>query len=123
MIRSSWWSIIIILSAIAMILAVVSGIETPARPLITFWFMLVCPGMAFVRLLRIEERFAELILAIALSIALDTIVAEAMVLNRLWSPKWGLFVLICLSLVGAGLQIIQAFSQLMDARRQALSEQ
>jgi hypothetical protein len=60
--------------------------------------------MAFARLLHIEERLTELTLAIALSIAMDTIVSGTMVLAKIWSPQWGLFVLICASLGGVALE-------------------
>jgi hypothetical protein len=122
MIRSSWWSIIIVLSAIAVALAIVADAGTPVRPLLVFWFLLVCPGMAFVRLLRIEERLIELVLAIALSVTLDTIVAEIMALNKIWSFRGGLFVLICLSLLGAALQMMQALNQLPSSTRQGASK-
>ncbi len=106
MIRSNWWPIIITVSAIAAGLAMISDTEASIRPVITFWFLLVCPGMAFVRLLHIEEYLTELTLAIALSIAINTIISEAMVLAKIWSPKGGLIVLILLSFTGVFLQII-----------------
>jgi heme/copper-type cytochrome/quinol oxidase subunit 4 len=74
--------------------------------MVAFWFLLICPGMAFVRLLGIRERLTELIVAIALSMALDTAVSETMVLTKRWSPEWGLVVLIGMSAAGAALQII-----------------
>ncbi len=122
MTRSNWWSLIIILSAIALTLVIVANAGAPVRPLLAFWFLLVCPGMAFIQLMHIEERLIELVLAIALSIALDTVVAEIMALNKIWSFKGGLFVLICLSLLGAAIQIMQALSRLPSPTRQGLSK-
>ncbi len=122
MIRSSWWSLIIILSAIAVTLAIVANAGMPVRPLLVFWFLLVCPGMAFIQLMHIEERLIELVLAIALSIALDTVVAEIMALNKIWSFRAGLFVLICLSLFGAALQIMRAINQMPTPTRQDMSK-
>ena len=83
----------------------VSDIGSPIQAMVAFWFLLICPGMAFVRLLRIEERLIEVTVAIALSIALDTIVSETMVLTKRWAPEWALFLLICMAVVGAVLQI------------------
>jgi uncharacterized membrane protein len=83
----------------------VSDIGSPVRPLVAFWFLLICPGMAFVPLLRVKERLTEVTVAIALSIALDTIVSETMVLTKRWAPEWALFLLICMAVVGAVLQI------------------
>jgi hypothetical protein len=85
----------------------ISNIGPPIQDMVAFWFLLICPGMAFVRLLGIGDRLTELVVAIALSIALDTAVSEAMVLTKRWLPEWGLFVLICMSAAGAALQIIR----------------
>ena len=89
MLRSALWSLVIVASAIGAGLAVVSDMGSPIRPVIAFWFLLICPGMAIVHLLRVGDRAAEVTLAVALSIAIDTIVAEAMILTGLWSPKGG----------------------------------
>lgn len=86
-------------------MAEVSGTSSSFRVAIVFWFMLVCPGMAFVRLLHLRGLLMELTLAIGLSIALDTIVAEGMVLAKRWSPEGGLVALAVLCAVGAVIQI------------------
>ncbi len=110
-----WWPIIILASTIGAGLAVVGNFGTPIRPMISFWFLLICPGMAFVRLLRLRGCLTELTLAVALSIAIDTVVAEAMLYVRIWSPTRGLVVLMCISVVGAVLQIISASRRLSIA--------
>ena len=117
MIRSMAWPIIIIISAIALALAVVGTFASPMRTVLAFWFLLVCPGMAFVRLLHLKDGLAQWTLALALSLALDTIVAEIMVLNRLWSTPGGVFALICLSLIGVYLQIMEAVDAWLKCRQ------
>jgi hypothetical protein len=101
---------IIIAFAVVCVFATATGLGSPARPAIVFSFLLVCPGLAFVRLLRIQGPLIELTLAIALSIALDVIVAEAMVLTRQWSPELGVTALAGLSVTGAVVQIRTAVS-------------
>ena len=103
---SNWWPLIILVSTGAAVLVEVGDMASPLRPAIIFWFFLVCPGMALVRLLRIADRAAELTVAVALSATLDAIVAETMVLAGRWSPEWALILLATLSVVGAVLQII-----------------
>jgi hypothetical protein len=100
------WPAIILLSAVAVILT--SRLTEPIRLWIVFWFMMVCPGMAFIRLMGIQDRTTEFIIAIALSLAIDTAVAEVLVLTEKWSIQGGILLLICLSLFGALLQIIHA---------------
>jgi heme/copper-type cytochrome/quinol oxidase subunit 4 len=105
---SLWWSLIIILSAAGTTAIVVSGVGPPVRPVIVFWFLLICPGMALTRPLHLKNSAAELTVGIALSIALDTTVAEMMVLAGHWSPEWALVVLAGISVAGAALQITTA---------------
>ncbi len=107
------WPAIILFSAIAVVLT--GSLTSSIRLWIVLWFMLVCPGMAFIRLVGVQDRTTEFIIAIALSLTIDTIVAEAMVLTAKWSIQGGMLALICLSLFGALLQIIQAIR--LPARR------
>ncbi len=105
--RAFGWPLIIAVSAIGVGLAVLIDLGPPIRPLVAFWFLLVCPGMAFVRLLDIDEWITEWTMAIALSLALDALVAAIMVVTKTWSPAWALFVLIWVSLTGAVLQLVR----------------
>lgn len=109
MIRSLWlWPTIIFFSAVAVAAATFGNVSSPLRPLVTFWFLLVCPGMAFVRLLKLREGFAEWTLAVALSLALDALVAITLLYAGMWSPYWGLVLLIGITLVGVVIQVIVA---------------
>ena len=104
--RFNWWPISIICLALLVDVAIAARVAQPARGLLVFGFLLVAPGMAFVPLLRIRKTAIELTLAIALSLALDTFVSEAMMLGHVWSVGTALTVLILLSIVGALLQLI-----------------
>lgn len=116
MLRSILWPLVIVASAIGAGLAMAGDTGPPVRPVIAFWFLLICPGMAVVRLLRVGERAAEVTLAVALSIAIDTLVAEALVLTGLWSPERALFVLIVFCLAGAGFQLMTSPALRGEAR-------
>lgn len=104
--RTVAWPAIIVVSALGAAVLTLADIASPVRPVIALWFLCVCPGMAFVRLLRLEEGLTELTLAIALSLAMNVIVAVVTLYTGLWSPQWGLVVLIGLSLLGVVLQIV-----------------
>ena len=113
-----WWPVIIMASGIAVVLAMITPIPSPVRTVIAFWFLLVCPGMAFVGLLDIQEPWIRLTLAIALSIAMTAVVAEAMLFFNTWSPLLGVFILVYLSQGGVILQFVQAwYAQLSDPDR------
>lgn len=114
MTRSPWlWPAVILFSAVAVVIVVFGGVTSPLRPLVAFWFLLVCPGMAFIPLLRLTESFAEWTLAIALSLALDAIVAGTMLYAGMWSPNFGLTILISISMIGAVLQVLVAYGRMI----------
>ncbi len=99
------WPVLIILSALGAGLMTFGDTVSTMRRALVLWFLFICPGMAFVRLLRLNDGIAQLTLAIALSLALDTIVAGSMLYAGVWSPKGILSIVIALSLLGAALQI------------------
>ena len=95
-----FWPGIILVTSILTGLAVFSGYLQPLRVTLVFAFMLVCPGMAYIRLLRLRDPLVELVLAVALSLALDTLVAMVLLYVGPWSPANGLLGLISISLIG-----------------------
>lgn len=104
------WSAVITISCIIVGVFSFGDLESPIRPFIVFWFFLVCPGMALVPLLSIEDKSTEFIIAIALSLAIDTAIATIMVYTGLWSPLWGLGIVIGICEIGVVLQIISLVS-------------
>lgn len=69
-------------------------------------FLLLGPGMAFVRLLRLSDWTVELMLGISLSLVMDTMTAALALYTGLWNPGGVLWGLILVSWLGAGLQIL-----------------
>lgn len=100
--RLNWlWPVVIILSALAAGLFNFVFTNAPIRPLIVSWFLLVCPGMALVRFLRLREPVIEWVLAIVLSFAIEALAATIELATGRWSPAATLTILIGLSLGGA----------------------
>jgi hypothetical protein len=58
----------------------------PVRALLTIGFLLVVPGMVIVRLLNLPGTLNQFVLAIALSVAVETGGALIMVYTHTWSP-------------------------------------
>ncbi len=98
------WPLVVIASAAAMGVATYGNMPVPLRLAAAACFLPFCPGMAIVRFLRIQDGMAEFATAIALSIAIETVVATAMVYSRLWYPSIALAVLIGISVVGVCVQ-------------------
>ncbi|MDP9472229.1 MAG: hypothetical protein M3Q71_16445 [Chloroflexota bacterium] len=102
--QSAWlWPAVITSSSIVVGILTFADIESPLRAVISLWFLIACPGMAIVRLVGVDEMAMELTLAVALSLALDALVAMTMLYVGWWSPKGSLAVLIGVSLTGAAL--------------------
>jgi hypothetical protein len=112
MTRASWlWPMIITLSLLAAIAAIVTNAPQAVRAPAVLWFLVVCPGMAFVRLLQVRDAWAEWTLAIALSLAIDALVAIFILYVGLWSPTWILVVIATLTLAGVLFQFASAVEQ------------
>jgi uncharacterized membrane protein len=99
------WPLVMIASALTLSAAIALGAHGLVRGVLALWFLLTCPGMAIVGLLEIEDRLAEVLLAVALSIAIGMLLGLAMVLGHLWSPDAAAGLLIVLTLVGAVVQV------------------
>jgi len=74
-----YWPPVIAFSAVVVAVLVYADVDFAGRPIAVLWFMLVCPGMALVRLLRLSDATTELAIAVALSLALDTLVAGVLI--------------------------------------------
>jgi hypothetical protein len=99
------WPVAILLSAAFVGALAVGGAGPPLRPIATLGFLAVCPGMAIIRLLQLEDVLTELTLAVALSIALASLVAGTMLYVGWWSPMWALGLLLGVSVIGAACQL------------------
>lgn len=105
--RASWvWPSTILLSALLTVLVTFIVPEIVVRPLIVMWFLFVCPGMVLVRFIDLHEPVMEWVLAIALSLTIDAIVAGILLYTGLWSIVASLWIVIGLCLVGATIQLI-----------------
>lgn len=100
------WPIILVCSTM---LAMVSQlINLPViSPFFMAWFFLACPGIAIVGLLPIKPFSIQISLIFALSIAVNTILAEIMAFTHFWSPTNALLLLAAIVISGAILQVRQ----------------
>jgi hypothetical protein len=99
------WPLVLFASCLAVAITTYGWTSSPLRPLVTMWFLLACPGLALVLLLPRRGAVTLLVLAIATSVSLETIVAEAMLETRTWSPRAALAVFIAVTLAGCALQL------------------
>lgn len=101
----SGWPLALLASSAAVALTTYGWTSSPLRPLVTTWFLLACPGIALVRLLPRRGALTVAVLAIATSLVLETLVAEAMLESHLWSPRSTLGVLLAVTVAGSVAQL------------------
>jgi hypothetical protein len=99
------WPLVLLASCLAVAITTYGWTSSPLRPLVTTWFLLACPGLALMGLLPRRGAVTLLVLAIATSLSLETIVAEAMLETSAWSPRAALAVFIAVTLVGSAIQL------------------
>lgn len=99
--RSLIWPTIIILSALAAGLVNFLLPDIIVRPVIVMWFLFVCPGMMVIRFFQLKEPVTEWTLAIALSLAIDGLVASLQMYSGYWSPPITLGIIMSISALGA----------------------
>jgi hypothetical protein len=86
------------------------------RPYLLFLFVFICPGMAVIGLLHLNNFLTEFVLSIALSLVLGALVAELLVVLQQWSPPLVLAILVLISFIGASLQIVGHIKTAVSAR-------
>jgi hypothetical protein len=96
----SWeraWPRLILGSIVAVAIATLVPLPPVVRSSVVVWFCLFCTGMAWVRLLRLRSRLAEVVAALALSFAISGLVAAAFLYAGRWSPAGTMTTLQCLT--------------------------
>ncbi len=110
MIRSFWskwsWQIIILLSTLAVGLVTFALPGLAVRPIVVMEFLLICPGLVVVRFFRLNELVMEWMLALGLSLTIDTCIASILLYAGWWSPSRILSILIGFCLIGVSTQLI-----------------
>jgi hypothetical protein len=105
--RQVVWPLVLVGSTMTLAGLWLAGVDGPFRALVAFWFLLVCPGMAIVGLFDFRDLVTRCVAAVALSLALDCLIAMAMVYRVGWSPEGGFAVIAAISLAGALAQLWQ----------------
>lgn len=91
--------------ALVSVLAGVTQFELPLlRPTAAFIFLLVCPGAALLGFVRLESVITDVVLSVALSVSLVTIVTGLTVLLGNWSLEAGFWFLLAVTLLSTAVQ-------------------
>lgn len=107
------------LIALAVAAAVAATLPLPEalRLVAVLPFLFFGPGLAFVWLCRLRDPFAEVVVAVALSMAIDIAVAEPLILAGAWSAPAAIGTLAALTVVGARFGPLTAEGGIRATRR------
>ena len=100
--------LVVFVSTAAAGIAAIDGGGSDAHTIAIVLFVLVCPGLALVPLFGLDEVWAEVTLALAVSVTVSTALATALLFAGLWSPPAVFIGLATISLAGAALQLRRA---------------
>jgi uncharacterized membrane protein len=104
-ISARWIRPLIIFASIAALGgAMTAGGASSVRTALAVLVLGVCPGLAVVGAIGLRDRWIEVSLVVALSLALDVIVSGALTYAVGWSPNAALVILLIFSLIGAAIQ-------------------
>jgi hypothetical protein len=95
----------LIITGLLTLLVVLTGILPPVRLVLVFAFLFLGPGLAFARLLPGEDIVTRITLSIALSLAIDAVVAMILLYAGAWSYQTALLIIVGITLLGSTLQL------------------
>jgi hypothetical protein len=98
--RLFWIALVGVWGLTALLLALTNAIPV-IQPLVVFGFLLLVPGLVFVRLLNSVNLWVMLTLSIAVSLAIVTAVSTALLYAGLWSIPLGMGIILVISLIGS----------------------
>ncbi len=97
------WVVVILVLVLAATIAVFLDLPSPIRPVATIAFVLLGPGIAIARLLRLDSHLAEFTLGFALSVAIAGLVTGTILYLGMWSPTRALVILAVIALAALAL--------------------
>ena len=107
---------IIAVSAAALGIVMAIGGQSLLRTAVVLWFLGVCPGLAFIGAIRLADPWLEAALTLALSFAINVLVALLVAYGFGWSPAAVLTIVVTLTLAGAALQVVLSGERLARRR-------
>ena len=103
----AWFGLpaLVLSAGVATALLVAAGSTSPLRAVVAIAFLLVGPGLALVRPLRLSDRGIELTLAVVVSLALEAVIATLLLAWDWWSPGRALGIVLAATGVGVILDV------------------
>ncbi len=96
------WLTLVVVSSVAAVLATLAGTADGLSMIPLLWFLAVIPGLPFVRMLKNnDDPIAIGLTAVGLSLAIDALVAEALLYSHAYNAVVTVSVLAAVACLGA----------------------
>jgi hypothetical protein len=99
---------LLMLSSLVLVTLVFTGTQGSLRVLTGFFFLAICPGLAIVKPLKLNDRVMEWVLIPSVSLATCTLSAALLLYSGIWSPKLLLAILVSFCLASGVYQTMTA---------------
>jgi hypothetical protein len=97
---------VVVVATFFLVLCVVLPVPGEVRLPVTVAWLLFAPGLAIVPLLRVADGLLALVVAIAASVALETVVATTLVYGGLWSPALAFAIVLAVTVAALAIQVV-----------------
>jgi phage shock protein PspC (stress-responsive transcriptional regulator) len=106
-IRDRIWPFLISALGAFTFVVVLIDLSLPLRAPVVLAFATICPGMALVRLLRLDEPLTEFLLAIVVSLCVAGVLATIAVYLGAWDPRLVLVAVVELTLTALLVDLVR----------------
>lgn len=109
------WLLLVVASSVAAVLAADAATGDARSMVPLLWFLAVIPGLPYVRMLRnTHEPVALWIAALGLSLAMDALVAEALLYTERYTATTAVVVLAAVACLGAVIGRLREHEEVTD---------
>ena len=106
-VRSLVLSLLLAVSGWIALAIVTAQAPTPARTIAVFGFVLICPGAALIRLLRLREPLERAVLGLAIGLSLAALTSEAAAIGHPMRARLVLVVLASVCTAAALAEVVR----------------
>jgi hypothetical protein len=100
----------------AEMLTVAFGVGTPVHPALSILFMMTCPGLVLLDVVRLPDHASRLMVAVGASVIFNVIVSSALLVADVWSAPMSVAATGVVTALGAGIQSWRATTERRRAR-------
>jgi hypothetical protein len=102
---------IVVPSGLAAAAAILFDVGGSLQTALACWFLLTCPALGYVRMLRLADVELEIALAVGLGLSIDVAVGLVLVVAGVYAPPLALALITAIAMIGALVEAHQGFTR------------